>query len=400
MSTSIPIRKIVHHRKLFRFVPNWVLRVLHPLLSRFYFVDYVMPENAEVRTLVDYLPEQPVRKSTAVENIRILAPAEKVVIANPETDPFVKVGKYYTDGTFVRPAIVVCDLPEAPIHVGTGFVCTRDWEVLPDMEYRLADYPEIRKWKPRELVKRSGVYSTIFSWNAENFGHWMFDFVPRINLLAKAEPTTKVTLLMPDFLRPALRESLEILLPKHFALEYHPYETWIQAEKLVWATVVSGRCNFFLPPESFEAIRRPIFEHFGLPAQHKKTRRIFVTRRHATTRRVLNEPEVSALLERYGFEGVELSELSFREQVELFHQADIVVGPHGAGLSSIVFSGDIRLVVFYATQLPLNHWHTLARGLGQEHYFLLSNFGEDDSFTVDVAELERILREKLSLRAK
>ena len=292
---------------------------------------------------------------------------------------------------------MVCDVPDARVHVGTGFVCTRDGEVLPDMEYRLKDYPEIRNWRPRNVTRRAGVFSTVFAWNAENFGHWMFDAMPRLHLLAKAEPTTKVTILMPDFVRPALKESLEILLPKHFALEYHPYATWFQPEKCLWATVVSGRCNFFLPAESFEALRRPIFAKYNLPDKHTKKRRIFVTRRHATTRRVLNEPEVSALLTRYGFEGVELSELSFRQQVELFHEADIVVGPHGAGLSSIVFSGDIRLVVFYATQLPLNHWHTLARGLGQEHYFLMSNVGEDDSFSVDIRALEEILRVQLGL---
>jgi hypothetical protein len=395
-----PVYKVVHHRRLFRFVPDWVRRALHPLLRRFYFVEYVLPETGEVHTLVDYLPDLPVRRSTAIENVKILAPAEKVIIADPRTDPFVGVGKYYRDGTFVRPAIAVCDVPEARVHVGTGFVCTRDWEVIPDMEYRLIDYPEIRKWKPRHLTRRTGTYSTIFSWNAENFGHWMFDFLPRLHSLAQAEPTAKLTLLMPDFLRSALRESMELLLPQNFAIEYHPYATWFQVEKLVWAPVASGRCNFFLPPDYFEAIRRPIFARFGLPEQHKKTRRLFVTRRQAVTRRVLNEAAVSALLARYGFENVELSELSFREQVELFHQAEIVVGPHGAGLSSIVFSGDIRLVVFYATQLPLNHWHTLARGLGQEHYFLLSNVGEDDNFAVDTAELERTLRDELGLRAK
>jgi hypothetical protein len=398
MTGQVP--KVVHHRRLFRFVPDWVLRAFHPLLRRFYFVDYVLPENAEVHTLVDYLPHQPVRRSTAIENVKILAPAEKVVIADPRADPFVGVGKYYRDGTFVRRAIAACDVPEARLHVGTGFVCTRHWEVFPDMEYRLPDYPEIRNWKPRNLTRLAGTYSTIYSWNADNFGHWMFDFLPRLHSLAKAEPTGKITLLMPDDLRSALRESFELLLPKNFAVEYHPYATWFQVEKLVWAPLASGRCNFFLPPDYFEAIRRPIFAHFGLPERHNKTRRIFVTRRHATTRRVLNEAEVSALLARYGFENVELSELSLRQQVELFHQADIVVGPHGAGLSSIVFSGAIRLVVFYATQLPLNHWHTLARGLGQEHYFILGNVGEDDNFSVDTAELERILKDSLDLREK
>ena len=390
------VEKVVHHRTLSRFVPQFVQRALHPLWRQFYYVEYVLPATAEVHTLVDYLPDQPVHRSKAIENIKILVPPQKIVIA-PPTDPFVSVGKYYPDGTFIRPALAVCDVPEARVHVGTGFVCTRNGEVLPDMEYRLTDFPEIRNWKPRHLPRRAGVYSTVFAWNAENFGHWMFDCMPRLRLLAESEPTANVTVLMPDFVRPALKESLEILFPKHFTLEYHPYATWFQTEKFLWSTVVSGRCNFFLPPETFEAIRRPIFAKYGLPEKHTKKRRIFVTRRHAITRRVLNEPEVSALLTRYGFEGVELSELSFRQQVELFHEADIVVGPHGAGLASIVFSGDIRLVVFYATQLPLNHWHTLARGLGQEHYFLMSNVGEDDSFSVDVRGLEDILCHQLGL---
>jgi len=391
------VEKVVHHRTLFQFVPKFVQRALHPLWRQFYYVDYVLPDTAEVHTLVDYLPNEPMRKSSAIENIRVLAPSEKIVIA-PPSDPFIAAGKYYPEGTFIRPAIVVCDVPDARVHIGTGFVCTRDWEVLPDMEYRLTDYPEIRNWKSRNVTRRTGTFSTVFSWNAGNFAHWLLDFMPRLHLLEKAEPTAKITLVMPDFIRPTLRESLEILLPKNFTLEYHPQDTWFQTEKFLWATVVSGRCNFFLPAESFEALRRPIFAKYGLPEKHTKKRRIFVTRRHATTRRVLNEPEVSALLTRYGFEGIELSELSFRQQVELFHEADIVVGPHGAGLASITFSGDIKLVVFYATQLPLNHWHTLARGLGQEHYFLMSNVGEDDSFSVDVPGLEAILRDQLGLK--
>lgn len=392
------VEKIVHHRRLFKHVPASVKRAMHPLLRRFYLVDYVLPEQSLVQSLVDYLPDQPAARSTAIQNVRILAPAEKVIIADPRDDPFVPAGKYYREGHFVRPAIFVCDVPDARLHVGTGMVCTRDWEVVPDHEYRMTDYPQIRKWKPRQVKRCTGAYSAIFTWNGENFGHWMFDCLPRMHSLAKAEPQAKVTMLMPDFLRPAFRESFECLLPRNFATEYHPHDTWLQLENFIWPSLVSGRCNYFLPAEYLEAIRRPIFAKFSLPERHRKTRRIFVTRRQAVTRRILNESAVSSLLARFGFEDYELSRLSFREQVELFHQADIVVGPHGAGLSSIVFSGDIRLVVIYPTQVPQNHWHTLARGLGQEHHFLLHHVGEDDDFTVDIQQLEHVLLHDLGLQ--
>jgi capsular polysaccharide biosynthesis protein len=357
-----------------------------------------LPEESVVKSLLDENPGQPVGRSSAIGGIRTLAAAEKVVIADPEKDPFVPVGKYYREGWFVRPTLFVADVPEARLHVGSGMVCTRDWEVMADLEYRLSGYPELRKRKPRELTRRAGTYSTVFSWNGENFGHWMFDFLPRIHSLAKAEPKAKITILMPDFLRPAFRESLELVVPGNFAVEYLPRDTWLQPEKFIWPSMISGRCNFFLPAEYYEAIRRPIFSRYGLPERHRKTKRIFITRRDALNRRILNEDAVSGLLVRYGFEDHELSRLSFREQVELFHQADIVVGPHGAGLSSIVFSGDIRLVIIYPTRVPQNHWHTLSRGLGQEHHFVRHDTGEDDDFTVDMEQLERVLREELGLR--
>lgn len=65
--------------------------------------------------------------------------------------------------------------------------------------------------------------------------------------------------------------------------------------------------------------------------------RIYVSRDDAATRRVANEPEVCAVLARYGFERVLLGQLPFTEQVGMFERARIVVGPHGAGLTNVLF---------------------------------------------------------------
>jgi capsular polysaccharide biosynthesis protein len=84
--------------------------------------------------------------------------------------------------------------------------------------------------------------------------------------------------------------------------------------------------------------------------------------------------------------------------VELFSKADIIVGPHGAGLVWMLFAEKIRVLELHATQTPRNHYHTLARGLGQEYHFLLHEGGEDDDFTVNMQELEHVLRHKLGLQ--
>ena len=277
-------------------------------------------------------------------------------------------------------------------------VCTRDMEVIADFEYRLPDYPRFRKRKPRNIPRLTGTYSTINCCFAPNIGHWWIDCVPRILSLAKAEPKSKITLLLPASLGAVHRESLEYVLPSHFSVEYHPDETWFRLEKCLWPSMVSGRCNYFLPAEYNEFIRRPIFDRFHLPARHTKTARIYVSRRRARWRRVRNEEAVCALLVRYGFQIVDLEDLSFRQQVEFFHRAEIVVGPHGAGLNTILFSGDIHVVVFYPIASPQNYFHTQAIGLGQKHHFLTGSGREDDDFEVDTERLKQILENEIGLR--
>jgi capsular polysaccharide biosynthesis protein len=113
---------------------------------------------------------------------------------------------------------------------------------------------------------------------------------------------------------------------------------------------------------------------------------------------VLNEAATMRLLERFGFRSVRLEELSFREMVELFHDAQIVIGAHGAGLGAIFFSGDISVIVLYPTHVPPNYFHTLAVGLGQRHHHVLHDQArEDDDFIADLDALEHVLRRELKL---
>jgi hypothetical protein len=67
-------------------------------------------------------------------------------------------------------------------------------------------------------------------------------------------------------------------------------------------------------------------------------RRIYVSRSDAAKRRVSNEGPLIEALHRRGFECMTLTDLSFGQQVALFREAGVVIGPHGAGLTNIAFS--------------------------------------------------------------
>jgi capsular polysaccharide biosynthesis protein len=83
-------------------------------------------------------------------------------------------------------------------------------------------------------------------------------------------------------------------------------------------------------------------------------------------------------LEDIGFEGFCLSHLPFEEQVRLFADADIVVGPHGAGLTNIIYGTDVDVVELMTRQGAAEHFFVLANELGHSYEFVLCDPIEDD----------------------
>jgi capsular polysaccharide biosynthesis protein len=76
---------------------------------------------------------------------------------------------------------------------------------------------------------------------------------------------------------------------------------------------------------------------FGVEGRVRGTKRLYIARGPAPRRRVLNETAVEKLLAGYGFVSVNPGALSVPEQVALFAEAEMVAGPHGAGLTNAVF---------------------------------------------------------------
>ena len=58
-----------------------------------------------------------------------------------------------------------------------------------------------------------------------------------------------------------------------------------------------------------------------------------------------NETEIIKYVQQIGYDVVIPGLLSFKEQVRLFRSASIVVGPHGAGMTNIIFC-DPHTVVY------------------------------------------------------
>lgn len=66
--------------------------------------------------------------------------------------------------------------------------------------------------------------------------------------------------------------------------------------------------------------------------------RLYISRKKAGRRHLVNEEQLLPILKEYGFAPVFLEEMEVQDQIRLFSKATHVIAPHGAGLANLVFA--------------------------------------------------------------
>jgi hypothetical protein len=72
---------------------------------------------------------------------------------------------------------------------------------------------------------------------------------------------------------------------------------------------------------------------------------LYISRKDAPQRALANEDNIINLLQRRGFTIVECSALSVQQQQQLFNQAKIIVAPHGAALTNLIWCQPGTMVI-------------------------------------------------------
>jgi capsular polysaccharide biosynthesis protein len=128
---------------------------------------------------------------------------------------------------------------------------------------------------------------------------------------------------------------------------------------------------------------------------------IYISRRDASRRPIVNEPEVGEALARVGFTCVELSGMSLAEQVVLFGKARRIVAPHGAGLSHLLaMEGTAKVLELFpmsAGSMSLRYnFARLSRLRGHTHALHLERINPlTNAWRIDVSRLLRTVDDVL-----
>lgn len=138
--------------------------------------------------------------------------------------------------------------------------------------------------------------------------------------------------------------------------------------------ITNPRTNHYYR-EHLDILREQLFSKV-IAGTANARRRIYVSRKHARARKVVNEDEVVESLKQFGFECVHLENASTEEQVNLFRNCECLISIHGAALTNAVFMPDgARVVELYPETAGKPSeltacFYRLCKVMDQEHQFL------------------------------
>ena len=205
----------------------------------------------------------------------------------------------------------------------------------------------------------TGTVASILSNWSHAYYHWLLECLPRVAVLA-ASGLEYDALLVPENLCSFHRESLSLVgVPDEKLVPFTGNN--VEVDKLLW---VSPLANVGFPtPYLVEWMRTML----GAPASVPH-RRLYLPRRG--TRRVANERAVMKLLWPLGFETIDTDALSVAQQIKVFSEARLAVGPHGGAFTNAVFSRHLTAVEFYQAAHANGSMTGVMAAAGHEHFYL------------------------------
>lgn len=225
-----------------------------------------------------------------------------------------------------------------------------------------------------------------FGW--QNYYHFFMDCLTQLALMDEYDPEHKIPIIVPphfnqiQFVQDFLTLSCFVRRP----IIVQKKEEYFKVKKLhiIKDFLLSDKINKIIDPLTSQALE-------------DNPRKIFITRSIEAGRTIMNLDEVMSVLNDFGFECIDCSELTLRNQIQKFATASHVIGIHGAGLTNILFRLGkplIILEIFPNDELRPEHYKNISKKYGF-NYNELSGYQKDEknNFRLDVTKLRSKLEE-------
>ncbi len=187
-----------------------------------------------------------------------------------------------------------------------------------------------RRFDFKKIRTQGNVFSLLCLWGKEYY-HWFYDVLPRLEASIAHLPLD-IKYLINDNPQDYQLESLKAYGIGEDRLVLQPDIVSNHVQTL-WFATSAGHTGFSNPE-----LLRKVYQRLVAHCSHQESsKKYYLSRSKAKTRRVVNENELLPVLRDHGIEWMCAEDLDFREQVQRFANAEAILGPHGAGLANLLF---------------------------------------------------------------
>jgi Glycosyltransferase 61 len=220
-----------------------------------------------------------------------------------------------------------------------------DWfrnDVTTDWKWRVK-----REWRPSLSVEEP-INFCYHCFHYQYF-HWLMDSLPRVWLLQRRRAAVSSA----KWLVGPLNTPMHVATLRLF--DVRPEDcVWFEPQVVEFKRSVHSVFRFHEPiglrpsfndgvhhkgwsPDYLQELRDRAIARHGHPTGPDNLR-LYVARGDSGHRQIVNDSDVRALMEEFGFTIVTPGTLSFEQQVSMFSRARVIVGTHGAGMTNIIWA--------------------------------------------------------------
>lgn len=334
------------------------------------------------------------------------------------------------------PKVYIAEVPNAVILPGHEVILVDQEKIaLYDRLVQMQDWHSLREDPTLALISndhvlldvapkapkkiKTGIFLMSEAW--KTYAHWVSEQLPRFLLLEQFPEYDGLPILINEGLYPQQLESLQMVVGHRYPIQILNCNQRYEVERLICPSILSlynkrryrpnehaTTADGPFHPEAIHFLRERLLPQCR--PQTKGKRRLWITRKQQLKlgqRRLLNELELEALFIEHGFEVVSPETLSFLEQIELFSQAEMIIGPGGSAMMNIIFApADAKILILTKKHPQINfHYFTnVAQIIGQPIAYAVGEavktfgvLGFETDFSVDIHAVKKALQEFFEL---
>jgi capsular polysaccharide biosynthesis protein len=231
-----------------------------------------------------------------------------------------------------------------------------------------------------------------YYWNG--YFHWMTEILTKLMVLQNKYQD--IPILMPTLKACYQQETIEAFdLQNVLELREKEYVK-VKELGLVESTAPSGNYN----PEVIRSLAELLKKRLLTKELDTVKSKVFISRRKAPKRKITNESEIEVPLKRYGYKVLCMEDYSFKEQLQITSNAEVLISLHGAGLTNMMFMplGSKVFELRFKDDDHNNCYFSLAAAFEHGYYYQRCESSKENKSThsgdvhVELDKFEQILK--------